>query len=324
MSLTPRSQHHETQSAFDTAWALLLAMADQRRSEGLPASEMGVRLSADGKLLTVKPYDSSAQLIRRSDGVIALGPNLLPELRDFVDLYLPLLAASAQRPVVVAHLGQSIDAQIATESGDSCYVNGREDLTHLHRLRALCDAIVVGAGTVGTDDPRLTTRRVKGPNPVRIVIDPQRRLSPDRRVFTDGEALTLVACNADRLDGLNDEATLIGVPCNAEGLSLDALLVALQRRGLQALFVEGGGVTVTRWMQAGLLDRLQIATAPVIIGAGRPALRLPSAPDMKTCLRPAFRVFRMGEDFLWDFDIRMEHNVTRGKDEQGLAPLRVL
>lgn len=324
MSLTPRSQNHSTQSAFDTAWALLLAMADQRRNQGLSAPEMGVRLSADGELLTLETHDPSAQLIRRSDGVIALGPNLLPQLRDFVDLYLPLLSANAERPVVMAHLGQSIDAQIATQSGDSCYVNGRENLTHLHRMRALCDAIVVGAGTVVADDPRLTTRMVEGPNPVRIVIDPQRRLPSERRVFTDGEAPTLVACDADRLDAFDKEARFIGVTCNAEGLSLDALLAALQRRGLHALFVEGGGVTVTRWMQAGLLDRLQIATAPVIIGAGRPALRLPSAPSMKTCLRPAFRVFRMGEDFLWDFDLRMERNATRGEDDQELAPLRLL
>jgi riboflavin-specific deaminase-like protein len=317
------NDQHDAKSAFDAAWALLLAISALRRNAGLPSRKTGVRLSAEGELLFEKPDNPRAQLMWRNDGAMELGPNLLPQVRDFVDLYLPLLAASAERPIIVGHLGQSVDAQIATESGDSCYVNGRENLTHLHRMRALVDAIVVGAGTVAADNPRLTTRLVDGPNPVRIVIDPQRRLPADRRLFTDGEATTLVVSEEGQLDGVNEDVTFIGVPCNAEGLSLDALVATLQSRGLHALFVEGGGVTVTRWMQAGLLERLQIATAPVLIGAGRPGLRLPPAPNMKACLRPAYRVFRMGEDLLWDFDLRIEREENRAEDGHGLAPLRL-
>jgi riboflavin-specific deaminase-like protein len=327
MSLTPTSNYydrHDAKSDLDAAWTLLLAMNALRRGADLPTKDTGVRLSADGDMFTTESNDSRAQLIWCDGGVIRLGPDLPARVHDFVDLYLPLLIARAERPIVVGHLGQSIDAQIATESGDSCYVNGRANLTHLHRMRALCDGIVVGAGTVDADNPRLTTRLVEGPNPVRIVIDPRRRLPADRHLFTDGESATLVACEADRLDVVDKDTALIGLPCDAGGLSLDALLDALQTRGLHALFVEGGGVTVTRWMQAGLLDRLQIATAPVLIGCGRPGLRLPAAPNMKTCLRPAYRVFRMGEDLLWDFDLRMEREETRGEDEKGLTPLRLL
>lgn len=223
----------------------------------------------------------------------------------------PLLALLAARPghaVVVAHLGQSIDACIATRSGHSTVVTGPEDFEHMHRLRALADAIVVGGGTVAADDPELTTRSVEGPDPVRVVIDPDARLDARHGVFSDGRSATLHIIGDDR--SVPDDARLspgyevLRVARNdSGGIDLPALLDSLVARGLCAIFVEGGGVTVTRWLEAGLLDRLQIAVAPVIIGAGRPGLQLPSALTMADSLRPPCTLHRLGDDVLWDFDL---------------------
>src|SRR5262249_54371948 len=93
-----------------------------------------------------------------------------------LDLYLPICSATAEHPITVGHLGQSLDGFIATHAGESRYVTGQENIVHLHRLRAICHAVVVGARTVSTDDPQLTTRLVEGPNPLRVIIDPARRL----------------------------------------------------------------------------------------------------------------------------------------------------
>jgi riboflavin biosynthesis pyrimidine reductase len=93
---------------------------------------------------------------------------------------------------------------------------------------------------------------------------------------------------------------VLGVPRRDGHLDLAHLLRRLRERGLQTAFVEGGGVTVSAFLQAGLLDRLQIAVAPVVIGDGRPGLQLPPSPSMGECLRPRHRVFRMGEDILFD------------------------
>ena len=82
--------------------------------------------------------------------------------------------------IVVGQIGQSLDGRIATPKGHSHYVNGDDGLAHLHRLRALVDAVVVGIGTVLADDPQLTVRRVSGPHPARVVIDPQRKASTRR------------------------------------------------------------------------------------------------------------------------------------------------
>ena len=97
------------------------------------------------------------------------------------DIFGPLRHGLVDDMVVVAQCGQSIDARIATASGHSHYINGAEGLAHLHRLRALVDAVVVGVGTALADDPQLTVRRVAGPNPARVVIDPNGRLPPTAR-----------------------------------------------------------------------------------------------------------------------------------------------
>ena len=228
----------------------------------------------------------------------------------FVDLYLPLLNATSARPITVGHLGQSLDGFIATPSGDSQFVTGEENLLHLHRLRALCDAVVVGAGTVAADDPQLTTRLVEGPSPLRVVFDPARRVSPTAKVFTDGAARTLYACSRSKLgqgevrlgdaevvgldDGLDDE----------RGGAMVQLIALLRARGCARIFVEGGGVTVSAFLEAGLLDRLQIAIAPLLIGDGRPAIRLAPQANLSDCRRPSYRVFRMGSDVLFDCDLR--------------------
>jgi len=295
---------HETpEISAAHAWTLLIAASDRRRRVGQPEAGTGLCLTADGQVIETDAHDPGASLIYVGSGKWQPGSKLSPAAHELLDFYCPLLAASEAKPVVVGHLGQSVDAQIATESGDAFFVTGDANLLHLHRMRALCDAIVVGVNTVVADDPRLTTRLASGPNPVRVIIDPQHRVPQDRQVFNDGEARTLVACAESNSIDIDDDHT-IALPVDDDGLSLTALVGELQQRGLHAVFIEGGGVTVTQWMNAGLLDRLHIATAPVLIGAGRAALQLPPAMSMDAALRPPYRLYRMGEDVLWDFDLR--------------------
>jgi diaminohydroxyphosphoribosylaminopyrimidine deaminase/5-amino-6-(5-phosphoribosylamino)uracil reductase len=223
--------------------------------------------------------------------------------RDVFDIYLPIRGAT---DFVVGQLGQSLDGRIATDSGASHFVTGRRDIERLHRLRALADAVVVGASTVEHDDPRLTVRLVEGPSPVRVVLDPSARLDSDRRVFHEPVARTLVVvrdeARSDSSGGARDEVV---VPWSErEGFDLTVLLARLRSRGLRRVLVEGGGVTVSRFLRAGLLDRLHLTVAPMLIGSGRPSITLDAIASLDQALRPKCRRFTLGEDVLFDLDLR--------------------
>jgi diaminohydroxyphosphoribosylaminopyrimidine deaminase / 5-amino-6-(5-phosphoribosylamino)uracil reductase len=240
-------------------------------------------------------------LLERRRGT-ALPAETSDELADLLALYRPYAELPHGRPYAVAHLGQSLDGRIATSSGASHWVTGEADLTHTHRMRALADAIVVGAGTVRHDDPQLTVRRCRGANPVRVVIDCERRLGGDYRVFQDGAAPTLVIAAADRTRAGErlGQAEIIGVPRAQDGIAPGTIRAALAARGHSFLFIEGGGITISRFLSAGALDRLQLTVAPIILGSGRPSLTLPEIAVPDEGLRPRLRQMRLGEDMLYE------------------------
>jgi len=204
----------------------------------------------------------------------------------------------------IAHLAQSLDGRIATLSGISQWVSGAADLLHTHRMRALADAVLVGLNTVLLDDPQLTVRRCAGPNPVRVAIDPERRLDGSQRIFREGAAPTLILAAADRarIGETLGKAEVIPVPRSAWGLDPHEIRRILARRGLTWLFIEGGGITVSRFLSAGALDRLQVTVAPLILGSGRPSILLPEIADLTNSLRPRTRRFILGEDIMVECD----------------------
>jgi len=285
----------------DEAWQLIRRAADLSRMEFDRALTSHFRLDGD-QLVPVTLPDSRVSLSWIPEAGWKAATHLGDACRALFDLYLPVASAHPGAPLTVGHLGQSLDGFIATTTGDSYYVTGPENVRHLHRMRALCDAVIVGAGTLAADDPQLTTRRVPGPSPLRVVIDRTRRLDDQYRVFNDGAAPTLLVCGESSRDawGPTPQVEILRLPTPGGAIDLKALTAALHARGCSRIFVEGGGVTVSSFLQAGLLDRLQIAVAPLIIGDGRPAIRLPAAVQLSDCRRPSQRIFRMGNDILFE------------------------
>lgn len=226
---------------------------------------------------------------------VAAAPSAARGAASLVALYRPLLERS---DFAVAHLAQSLDGRIACVSGASRWLSGGEDLVHTHRMRALADAVIVGARTVLHDDPQLTVRRCEGMHPTRVVIDPDRRLSPRHRVFRDGAAPTLLICAADRARPLErfGAAELMPLPRGTNGIDPHMIRSALAARGLRRLFIEGGGITISRFLAARALDRLQLTVAPVLMGSGRPSLTLPEIAEPGAGLRPRTRSVVLGRD----------------------------
>ena len=287
------------------AWRVLLAAAQWSRRHGETAGQdAAFRADTGGRLVPENAVGAKTWLLWQPDIGWAMGPGVPDAAHALFDLYLPICAVSPQRPLTVGHLGQSLDGYIATGSGDSYYVTGPANVRHLHRLRALCDAVVVGAETVARDDPQLTVRQVEGANPVRVILDPRARLGPDRRVFSDGAAPTVSVASEGAARAALASAEVLAVPSAAGRLRLDLLLRELHARGMYSVFVEGGGSTVSAFLEAELLDRLHIAVAPLLTGSGRPGIRLPARDRIADCTRPAHRVFLMGGDVLFDCDLQ--------------------
>ncbi len=205
--------------------------------------------------------------------------------------------------MVLGQLGQSLDGRVATTTGHSHYINGPAGLNHLHRLRALVDAVVVGIGTALADDPQLTVRRVAGPQPARVVIDPGGRLPAGARLLArDGVRRLIVTAQGVR-PPLPSDVEIVPVARSGGQLAPAAILEALAAQGFRRLLIEGGADTVSRFLSANCLDRLHVVVAPIILGTGRTGLSLPPIERADQALRVPMRVHRLDDEVLFDCDL---------------------
>jgi riboflavin-specific deaminase-like protein len=223
--------------------------------------------------------------------------------QPWADIFGPLRQGSVDDLVVVGQCGQSIDARIATPSGHSHYINGEAGLDHLHRLRALVDAVVIGVGTAIADDPQLTVRRVEGPSPARVIIDPQGRLPAGARALAGDGVRRIVITGPYGRSSLPPGIEAISLPLQEESIAPAQIIAALAECGLRRILVEGGADTVSRFIAAGCLDRLHVLVAPIILGAGRTSLSLPAPQTVGDALRVAIQAHVLGSDILLDCDL---------------------
>jgi diaminohydroxyphosphoribosylaminopyrimidine deaminase/5-amino-6-(5-phosphoribosylamino)uracil reductase len=219
------------------------------------------------------------------------------------EIFGPLRKGAIDDLVLVGQCGQSIDARIATLTGHSHYINSAAGLTHLHRLRALVDAVVIGVGTAIADDPQLTVRRVEGPNPARIIVDPNGRLPSTARVLAADGVRRLVVTGPDTPGKLPAGVEIVPVAADNRQLAPAAIVAALSTRGFRRILIEGGADTVSRFLAARCLDRLHILIAPIILGGGRSSLTLPPIARVDEAVRAPMRVHNLGSDVLLDCDL---------------------
>jgi diaminohydroxyphosphoribosylaminopyrimidine deaminase/5-amino-6-(5-phosphoribosylamino)uracil reductase len=203
-------------------------------------------------------------------GIEVRGPVLEADCRELNRGYLK--HRHTGRPWVTLKWAQSLDGRIATGTGDSRWISSPEGLKLAHVLRAEHDAVLVGVNTILADDPRLTVRRVKGHNPVRIILDSHLRLSPEAAIFQDNDPSVLIftstsASQENRIKLQEKGAEIVVLPASAEGrLNLEMLLDELGRRGILYLLVEGGSGVNTSFLRQGLYDEIVTITAPILIG----------------------------------------------------------
>lgn len=240
------------------------------------------------------PWEDFSDVFRR-------GQQPLPQA--WANVFGPLRKGTVDDLMIVGQIGQSLDGRIATESGHSKYINGPAGLVHLHRLRALMDAVIVGVGTVIADDPQLTVRRVGGPQPARVVIDPKGRLGADARMFADNGVRRLLITAQGSRCAPPSGVEIIALPETDGQIAPSAILAALADHGMRRMLIEGGANTVSRFLVAGCLDRLHVMVAPIILGAGGPGLILPALERADQAQRMPIRVHNVEDDVLFDCDL---------------------
>ena len=182
------------------------------------------------------------------------------------------------RPYVIVNVAVSADGKLSTRERRQVKISGKEDFDRVDEMKAGCDAIMVGIGTVLADDPSLTVksagriaervRNGKPEHPVRIVIDSQARTPSDAKILHKGSGLRIIAMSqsapAGNIAALKKHADII--QAGEETVDLAFLLTKLSERGIQRLMVEGGGTLIWGMLSAGLVDELTMFVGNIIIG----------------------------------------------------------
>ncbi|WNJ16801.1 RibD family protein [Pontibacter sp. G13] len=184
---------------------------------------------------------------------------------------LPIEAHRQKRAISVAHFAQTLDGKIATHTGDSQWIGNPGNLTHAHRMRAICDGILIGKQTLQSDKPSLTVRHVPGKNPRRVVISST--VEDYSSLFAACEEPVLVMSAKAHTPTINLE--YVQLPAEDGYICCHDILKALYAKGICLVYIEGGAHTTSNFLKAGAVDILQLHISPQIFGSGVSAIQLP-------------------------------------------------
>ncbi|MGW6708119.1 bifunctional diaminohydroxyphosphoribosylaminopyrimidine deaminase/5-amino-6-(5-phosphoribosylamino)uracil reductase RibD [Streptomyces sp. NPDC054956] len=205
---------------------------------------------------------------------IAVGSGLLAAEAEEVNAAW-LTSVRLGRPYILWKYAATLDGRVAAADGTSRWISCSESRADVHRLRAEADAVVVGSGTLRADDPHLAVRGRDGftaaDQPLRVVLDTHATIRPTARVLDDA-APTLVAVAEDADTRHLAGVELARLPHDKYGISVDALLSELHRRGVRSVLLEGGPTLAGAFVAAGAVDKVVGYLAPVLLGAGPNAL----------------------------------------------------
>ncbi|WP_442949499.1 RibD family protein [Nostoc sp.] len=228
-------------------------------------------------------------------------------------LYIRLLVAQREaylekRPFLMAHLAQSLDGKIAAVNGNSQWLSNEANLKHAHRLRALHDAVMVGAVTATLDNPKLTVRLVPGKHPTPVIIEGQNDLRLDDLHMMALHERVIVLCPQGKQDRILPQAAkekILELPISSTKDSQERpvlvpseILKVLYENGISTIFLEGGGQTVSYFLQANCIELLHLHFSPLILGSGRSSFTLPVINSIDEGLRFKMKHFDLDGEIL--------------------------
>ena len=212
------------------------------------------------------------------------------------------------RPFIALKYAQTLDGRIATSTGDARWISGEQERRVSHALRAACDGVMVGVGTVISDEPALTVRMVPGASPTRVVLDSGLRIPMSANVLGPDAATTIITTPRSapaRREELRQKGVRVEVvPEDAGRVDLTAAFAVLRAAGMESILVEGGAAVITALLLAGLVDRVIVGIAPIIVGNGTEAVGDLGITEISRAVRLERRtIVPVGEDVLLAWDV---------------------
>ena len=216
-------------------------------------------------------------------------------LRQSCEILLPLIRKKDRN--FIGQIGQSLDAKIALNNGNSHYINEKESITYLHCLRSISDGVLVGVNTIIKDNPLLTTRKIKGQNPIRLVIDPSLKLTNKYRIFKDKNT-NIVFTNSNKKKNLNN-TTIVKLPKKNFTLGIYKFL---KKSSLKYILIEGGPTTLSYFIELKLINYLQFIVSPTLIGSGIDSVKLKPITNLNKAIRRPSNFAKLGKEIVATLD----------------------
>ena len=249
------------------------------------------------------PLVSGAKELR-AHGIAASGPACQDEAAALNKRY---MLNVSRKPFVAIKMAMSADGKTATRTGDSKWISNERSRAYVHRMRGEFDAVMVGAGTILKDDPRLTTSINGLPDPYRVIVDHDLCIPSGAKVFgDDGRTIIATGAKAQKAKMLSFGRRALVLPCGVDQVDLRVLVRALGAMGMKKILIEGGNELNAAALDAGIVDRLYLFIAPKLIGGrdAKPVIGGVGAAKVADAiaLKPA-RVRRFGPDLLLVYDL---------------------
>ena len=218
-----------------------------------------------------------------------------PILRQSCEILLPLIRKKDR--VFIGQIGQSLDAKIALNNGNSHYINEKESITYLHCLRSISDGVLVGVNTIIKDNPLLTTRKIKGQNPTRLIIDPSLKLTNKYKIFKDKNT-NIVFTTSNKTKNLNN-TTIVKLPKKDFTLGVYQFL---KKSSLKYILIEGGPTTLSHFIEQNLINYMQFIISPTLIGSGINSVKLKPITNLKKAIRRKSNFAKLGKEIIATLD----------------------
>ena len=255
-------------------------------------NNLTLNISKKGIIQTNK--QGKADILIKNNSIV-FNVKIDPILRQSCEIILPLIRKKNRN--FIGQIGQSLDAKIALNNGNSHYINEKESITYLHCLRSISDGVLVGVNTIIKDNPLLTTRKIKGQNPTRLIIDPSLKLTNKYKIFKDKNT-NIVFTTSNKTKNLNN-TTIVKLPKKDFTLGVYQFL---KKSSLKYILIEGGPTTLSHFIEQNLINYMQFIISPTLIGSGINSVKLKPITNLKKAIRRKSNFSKLGKEIIATLD----------------------